>query len=56
MKAATTAGAWIVTTGVNAGVVRHLAAALESNASGAHGRKPLVTIGKVFHVQPGMAP
>uniref|UniRef100_A0A914WJN1 Transient receptor potential cation channel subfamily M member 3 n=1 Tax=Plectus sambesii TaxID=2011161 RepID=A0A914WJN1_9BILA len=45
MKAATTAGAWIITSGVNAGVVRHLAAALEANASGSHGRTPLVTIG-----------
>ncbi|CEF67884.1 Transient receptor potential cation channel subfamily M member 1 [Strongyloides ratti] len=46
LKAARTAGAWIITSGINAGVVRHVAAALDGGASlVGKGKSKIVTIG-----------
>uniref|UniRef100_F1KQ20 Transient receptor potential channel n=1 Tax=Ascaris suum TaxID=6253 RepID=F1KQ20_ASCSU len=42
LKAAKTTGAWIITSGINAGVVRHVAAALEGCATS---RSKIVSIG-----------
>uniref|UniRef100_A0A0N5AU54 LSDAT_euk domain-containing protein n=1 Tax=Syphacia muris TaxID=451379 RepID=A0A0N5AU54_9BILA len=44
MKAARTTGAWIITSGVNAGVVRHVAAALEAS-NNTRARSKVVSIG-----------
>ncbi len=45
IKAAKTTGAWIVTSGINAGVVRHVAAAIESAGSTMRARSRIVCIG-----------
>uniref|UniRef100_A0A0K0F7B4 LSDAT_euk domain-containing protein n=1 Tax=Strongyloides venezuelensis TaxID=75913 RepID=A0A0K0F7B4_STRVS len=46
LKAARTTGAWIITSGINAGVVRHVAAALDGGASVVgKGKSKIVTIG-----------
>ncbi|TKR89624.1 hypothetical protein L596_013696 [Steinernema carpocapsae] len=45
LKAARTTGAWIITSGVNAGVVRHVAAALDGQCSSARARCKVVSIG-----------
>ncbi|KAE9546167.1 hypothetical protein FO519_010621, partial [Halicephalobus sp. NKZ332] len=43
LKAARTTGAWIITSGINAGVVRHVAAALEGAMSSSHKCRPRIT-------------
>uniref|UniRef100_A0A914VNG0 Uncharacterized protein n=1 Tax=Plectus sambesii TaxID=2011161 RepID=A0A914VNG0_9BILA len=45
LKAAKTTGAWIITSGINAGVVRHVAAALEGGGAYPRSRSKIVTIG-----------
>ncbi|KAH7727830.1 Protein GON-2 e [Aphelenchoides avenae] len=45
LKAARTTGAWIITSGMNAGVVRHVAAALEGAISTSKARSKIVSIG-----------
>lgn len=44
-KAARTTGAWIITSGINAGVVRHVAAALEGAITTSKARSKIVSIG-----------
>uniref|UniRef100_A0A914VVH5 Transient receptor potential cation channel subfamily M member 3 n=1 Tax=Plectus sambesii TaxID=2011161 RepID=A0A914VVH5_9BILA len=45
LKAAKTTGAWIITSGIDAGVVRHVAAALEGGGAYSRSRSKIVTIG-----------
>lgn len=45
LKAARTTGAWIITSGINAGVVRHVAAALEGAITTSKARPKIVSIG-----------
>ncbi|TKR93887.1 hypothetical protein L596_008261 [Steinernema carpocapsae] len=45
LKAARTTGAWIVTSGINAGVVRHVAAALDGQSTTPRARSKIVCIG-----------
>ncbi len=44
LKAAKTTGAWIITSGLNAGVVKHVAAALSDGGS-LRAKRKIVTIG-----------
>ncbi|EJD74757.1 CBR-GON-2 protein [Loa loa] len=45
LKAAKTTGAWIITAGINAGVVRQVAAAVDGSGSVSRDRSKIVTIG-----------
>uniref|UniRef100_A0A8R1XPP4 TRPM SLOG domain-containing protein n=1 Tax=Onchocerca volvulus TaxID=6282 RepID=A0A8R1XPP4_ONCVO len=45
LKAARTTGAWIITAGINAGVVRQVAAAIDGSGSVSRVRSKIVTIG-----------
>ncbi|EJW73028.1 hypothetical protein WUBG_16063, partial [Wuchereria bancrofti] len=45
LKAAKTTGAWIITAGINAGVVRQVAAAVDGSGSVSRVRSKIVTIG-----------
>uniref|UniRef100_A0A0R3RIK4 LSDAT_euk domain-containing protein n=1 Tax=Elaeophora elaphi TaxID=1147741 RepID=A0A0R3RIK4_9BILA len=45
LKAAKTTGAWIITAGINAGVVRQVAAAIDGSGSVSRVRSKIVTIG-----------
>uniref|UniRef100_A0A1I7ZKB5 LSDAT_euk domain-containing protein n=1 Tax=Steinernema glaseri TaxID=37863 RepID=A0A1I7ZKB5_9BILA len=45
LKAARTTGAWIITSGINAGVVRHVAAALDGQSTTPRARSKIVCIG-----------
>ncbi|KAK0425602.1 hypothetical protein QR680_009283 [Steinernema hermaphroditum] len=45
LKAARTTGAWIITSGINAGVVRHVAAALDGQSTSPRARSKIVCIG-----------
>lgn len=45
LKAARTTGAWIFTSGINGGVVRHVAAALEGAISSSKTRSKIISVG-----------
>jgi transient receptor potential cation channel subfamily M member 3 len=45
LKAAKTTGAWIITSGINSGVVQHVAASIEAAITGYKAKSKIVSIG-----------